>query len=214
MFLGRLLASDCALLSTVQTDKDKEDVMITRRLFTVGFAATLLAPGTAVGQTKTRKFQLDPIFLPQSVEYETDLPIGSVVVDPKDKFLYFIESPFSARRYGIGVGRAGLEWSGEAVVGRKAVWPRWIPTKDMIKREPGKYGKYSVGVDGGPNNPLGARAIYLYRNGRDTYYRIHGTQEPWSIGKAVSNGCIRMRNQDVIELYDQVGIGTTVVVLG
>lgn len=214
MFLGRLLASDCALLSTVQTDKDKENVMITRRLFTVGFAATLLAPGTAVGQTKTRKFQLDPIFLPQSVEYETDLPIGSVVVDPKDKFLYFIESPFSARRYGIGVGRAGLEWSGEAVVGRKAVWPRWIPTKDMIKREPGKYGKYSVGVDGGPNNPLGARAIYLYRNGRDTYYRIHGTIEPWSIGKAVSNGCIRMRNQDVIELYDQVGIGTTVVVLG
>jgi lipoprotein-anchoring transpeptidase ErfK/SrfK len=132
----------------------------------------------------------------------------------RTKFLYFIESPFSARRYGIGVGRAGLEWSGEAVVGRKAVWPRWIPTKDMIKREPGKYGKYSVGVDGGPNNPLGARAIYLYRNGRDTYYRIHDTIEPWSIGKAVSNGCIRMRNQDVIELYDQVGIGTTVVVLG
>jgi lipoprotein-anchoring transpeptidase ErfK/SrfK len=130
--------------------------MITRRWFTAGFAAVVLAPGTTLAQTKKKKFVLDPKLQPQSVPYETDLPAGSVVVDPKNKFLYLIESPFSARRYGIGVGRAGLEWSGEAVVGRKAVWPRWISTKDMIKREPGKYGKYAVGVDGGPTNPLGA----------------------------------------------------------
>jgi lipoprotein-anchoring transpeptidase ErfK/SrfK len=100
--------------------------MITRRLFTVGLAVTVLTPGTDAGQTKTKKFVLDPKFQPHSVPYETDLPARSVVVDPSNKFLYLIESPVSARRYGIGVGRAGLEWSGEAVVGRKAVWPRWI----------------------------------------------------------------------------------------
>lgn len=188
--------------------------MITRRRFSVGIAAVVLAPASALAQTKQKKFVLDPVFQPQSVSYETDLPAGSVVVDPRNKFLYLIESPFSARRYGIGVGRAGLEWSGDAVIGKKATWPRWIPTKDMIKREPAKYGKYAVGMDGGPNNPLGARALYLYQNGRDTYYRIHGTIEPWSIGKAVSNGCIRMTNDNVIELYERVHIGTTVVVLG
>jgi lipoprotein-anchoring transpeptidase ErfK/SrfK len=188
--------------------------MITRRRFAVGFAATVLAPGIALGQTRKKTFQLDPIFLPQSIPYETELPTGSVVVDPKDKFLYLVESPSAARRYGIGVGRAGLEWSGKAIVGRKAKWPRWIPTDDMITRDPAKYGKYAVGVDGGPENPLGARALYLFRDGRDTYYRIHGTNEPWTIGRAVSNGCIRMTNDHVIELYDRVDIGTTVVVLG
>lgn len=188
--------------------------MITRRWFTLGFAAVVLTSATALAQTKKKKFELDPKFQPHSVPYETDLFAGSVVVDPKNRFLYLIESPFSARRYGIGVGRAGLAWSGEAVVGRKAVWPRWIPTDDMITRDPAKYGRYAVGVDGGPENPLGARAIYLYRDGRDTYYRIHGTNEPWTIGTAVSNGCIRMTNDHVIELYEHVGVGATVVVLG
>jgi lipoprotein-anchoring transpeptidase ErfK/SrfK len=191
-----------------------EGDMITRRWFTVGFTVAVLTSGTALAQTKKNKFVLDPKFQPHSVHYETDLLAGSVVVDPKDRFLYLIESPFSARRYGIGVGRAGLAWSGEAVVGRKATWPRWIPTDDMITRDPAKYGKYAVGVDGGPENPLGARALYLFRDGRDTYYRIHGTNEPWTIGKAVSNGCIRMTNDHVIELYDRVGVGATVVVLG
>ncbi len=187
--------------------------MITRRWFIAGLAAAVFAPGTALAQTKKKSFQLDPKFQPQSVPYKTDLTAGSVVVDPKNKFLYLIESSSTARRYGIGVGRAGLEWSGEAIVGRKATWPRWIPTKDMIKREPAKYEKYAVGVDGGPTNPLGARALYLYRNGRDTYYRIHGTIQPWTIGTAVSNGCIRMTNNHVIELYERVGVGATVVVL-
>ncbi len=188
--------------------------MITRRWFTAGLAITALVPGTALGQSKKRPFELDPKFEPHSVPYDTDLPAGSVVVDPKNRFLYLIESPYSARRYGIGVGRAGLAWSGKAVVGRKAVWPRWIPTDDMITRDPAKYGKYAVGMDGGPENPLGARALYLFRDNRDTYYRIHGTNEPWTIGKAVSNGCIRMINDHVIELYDHVGVGATVVVLG
>ena len=187
--------------------------MITRRWFAAGLAATVLLPGTAKAQSRKKPYQLDAMFQPQSVPYQTDLPPGSVVVDPKNKFLYLVESRSTARRYGIGVGRAGLEWSGEAIVGRKATWPRWIPTKDMIKREPAKYEKYAVGVDGGPTNPLGARALYLYRGGRDTYYRIHGTIQPWTIGRAVSNGCIRLTNDHVIELYERVGVGATVVVL-
>ena len=171
----------------------------------------MLTPIAASAATK--KFQLDPKYQPQTVPYDTKLPVGSVVVDPKNKFLYLIEDSTSARRYGIGVGRAGLAWSGEAIVGRKATWPRWIPTNDMIEREPAKYEKYAVGLDGGPTNPLGARALYLYQNGRDTYYRIHGTTDTSSIGKAVSNGCIHMTNDQVIELYDLVPVGTKVVVL-
>jgi lipoprotein-anchoring transpeptidase ErfK/SrfK len=104
-------------------------------------------------------------------------------------------------------------FSGTAEVGRKAKWPRWQPTDNMIKRQPEKYARYAEGVAGGGGNPLGARALYLYRNGRDTYYRIHGTTEPSSIGKAVSNGCIRMINDHVVDLYDRVPLGTPVIVL-
>ncbi|MBZ0229326.1 MAG: L,D-transpeptidase, partial [Bauldia sp.] len=113
----------------------------------------------------------------------------------------------------VGVGRAGLVFRGEAVVGRKAEWPSWRPIDNMIRRSPAKYARYAGGVPGGPNNPLGARALYLYRDNRDTMYRIHGTNEPQSIGRSVSNGCIRMINDHVIELYDQVPVGTPVTVL-
>ena len=111
------------------------------------------------------------------------------------------------------VGRAGLAWKGTAKVGRKAKWPRWTPTKNMIRRQPRKYARYAGGVPGGPSNPLGARALYLYRNGRDTMYRIHGTNQPRSIGRAVSNGCIRMLNAHVKDLYRRVPVGARVVVL-
>ncbi len=105
-----------------------------------------------------------------------------------------------------------MEWSGRAVVGRKAEWPRWIPTKDMIAREPEKYRRWAGGMEGGLQNPIGARGLYLYQNGRDTYYRIHGTNEPWSIGTQVSSGCIRMINQDVMDLYGRVPVGAPVMV--
>lgn len=118
-----------------------------------------------------------------------------------------------ARRYGIGVGRAGLVFRGSADIGRKAEWPSWTPTKNMIKREPDKYAKFANGVPGGPNNPLGSRALYLYRDGKDTYYRIHGTTQPSSIGQSVSNGCIRMINAHVEDLYERVDVGAKVVVL-
>jgi lipoprotein-anchoring transpeptidase ErfK/SrfK len=135
------------------------------------------------------------------------------VVDVRNRFLYYVEGPNDATRYGVGVGRAGLTFKGKAVVGRKAEWPWWRPTDNMIRKRPWKYARYAKGVPGGPRNPLGARALYLFRDGRDTMYRIHGTTEPSSIGRAVSNGCIRMINDHVIELYSRVPIGSPVVVL-
>lgn len=157
-------------------------------------------------------FKLDPQFEPQPVSFR-GYTVGTIVVDPRNRFLYYVNGPVSAIRYGVGVGRAGLAFKGSAVVGRKAEWPSWRPTDDMIRRSPGKYARYAKGVPGGLQNPLGARALYLYRNNRDTLYRIHGTNEPSSIGRAVSNGCIRMINDHVIDLYNRVSIGVPVVVL-
>ena len=187
--------------------------MLNRRSVMFGLTAAILAPQVALAGNAKNKFVLDAKYRPQLVNFPTIYATGSVVVDPKNRFLYLIEAPGVARRYGVGVGRAGLAWSGTAEVARKAKWPSWTPTRNMIKRAPEKYGKYAGGVPGGPNNPLGARALYLYRNGLDTYYRIHGTTEPWTIGRAVSNGCIRMLNEHVADLYERVPIGTPVVVL-
>ena len=153
-------------------------------------------------------------FMPQRVAFGGDYRPGTVVVDPRSHFLYLVEGRGSARRYGVGVGKAGRAWAGSATIQRKAKWPRWTPTKNMIRREPEKYAQYADGLPGGPDNPLGARALYLYRNGRDTYYRIHGTNQPWSIGQSVSSGCIRMLNEHVADLYERVPIGARVVVLG
>lgn len=138
---------------------------------------------------------------------------GTVIVDPRRRFLYLVlDSGESALRYGVGVGRAGFAWSGDAVVQMKRKWPRWVPPDDMIGRDE-RAAKWANGMPGGPENPLGARALYLYANGEDTLYRIHGTNEPESIGKAMSSGCIRMLNENIEELYLRVGIGTRVVVL-
>lgn len=184
--------------------------MLDRRTVLLGAAALFFASKAALAHTQP--FKLDPKYEPQRVSFPGYAP-GTIVVDPKNRFLYFVESPQSATRYGVGVGRAGLAFKGTAVVGHKAEWPSWRPTDDMIRRSPRKYARYASGVPGGPRNPLGARALYLYRDGRDTMYRIHGTNEPWSIGQAVSNGCIRMINDHVIELYERVPIGAPVVVL-
>jgi lipoprotein-anchoring transpeptidase ErfK/SrfK len=151
--------------------------------------------------------------LRQLVEYRTKEAPGTIVVDPKHRFLYLVQEGGKALRYGVGVGREGLAWSGSANVATKRAWPNWTPTPDMIRREPGKYAKWAGGMSGGADNPLGARALYLFRDGRDTLYRIHGTNEPETIGHAVSSGCIRMMNQDVIDLYRRVSAGAKVVVL-
>lgn len=149
----------------------------------------------------------------QLIDYPTDQPPGTVVVDPQNRFLYLVQEGGKAMRYGVGVGKAGLEFTGTGVIGYKRQWPRWTPTQDMIKREPERYGPLADGMEPGPTNPLGARALYLFKDGQDTLFRIHGTNETWSIGKAVSSGCIRMMNQDVIDLYGRVPNGSKVVVL-
>ncbi|ACB96618.1 L,D-transpeptidase [Beijerinckia indica] len=134
---------------------------------------------------------------------------GTIVIDTKSRQLYYIQPDGMAIRYGIGVGREGFAWKGTARVGRKAEWPRWIPPKEMLKRRP----DLPTSMEGGVENPLGARALYLYQGERDTLFRIHGTNEPDTIGKAVSSGCIRMMNADVIDLFQRVPVGTRVVVL-
>lgn len=133
---------------------------------------------------------------------------GIIIVDKSKKFLYFPQGDGRALRYGIGVGRAGAQWNGTALVGRKAKWPGWTPTANMRRQNP----KLPRHVRGGPNNPLGARALYLYKDGRDTLFRIHGTNAPWSIGNAESAGCIRMLDEHIYDLYDRVPVGTKVVV--
>ncbi|WP_245293330.1 L,D-transpeptidase [Mongoliimonas terrestris] len=157
--------------------------------------------------------KVDPRFLRQVVSYAGPGRPGSIVVSPSDRFLFLIQEGGTALRYGCGVGKAGFDYEGEAVVGRKAAWPRWTPTPNMISLEPERYGPYKDGVDGGLANPLGARALYLYRDGRDTLYRIHGTNEPQSIGRSVSSGCIRLFNQDIIDLHRRVPVRTSVLVL-
>lgn len=186
--------------------------MSSRRLFLRGLAAAVMVPRAAFA-AQPRKFTLDPRFWPQNVRFPPKYGVGVVVVDPRSRFLYLVERRGVARRYVVGVGKAGFGWSGNAVIGRKEEWPHWRPTDDMIERDPRKYAKYADGVEGGPLNPLGARALYLYSDGEDTLYRIHGTNEPWTVGRAVSNGCIRMVNEHVEDLYNRVDIGTPVVVL-
>ncbi|MBS7737206.1 L,D-transpeptidase [Chelatococcus composti] len=151
--------------------------------------------GTIIPAVDTAK--IDPRYLCQIVDYQTDGPVGTIIVDPQNRFLYLVMEGGKAMRHGVGVAKAGLEFEGQADILRKAAWPGWVPTPDMIKREPERYGPYAKGLDGGLHNPLGARALYLYKDGKDTLYRIHGTNEPWSIGKPVSSGCIRLLNHDV-----------------
>ncbi len=148
------------------------------------------------------------------VRYPTSEKPGTIIVSTRERALYYILPGGKAIRYGVGVGRAGFAWSGEAYVGRKARWPEWRPPAEMIARELKKYGRRLPDVmKGGPRNPLGARALYLYRGKRDTLYRIHGTNAPHTIGRAVSSGCIRMLNEEVIDLYERVRPGTRVKVL-
>jgi lipoprotein-anchoring transpeptidase ErfK/SrfK len=158
--------------------------------------------------------RIDSQFWRQEVSYPTSEPAGTIVVDTPNRHLYLVQPGGRAMRYGVGVGREeALQFKGTARIGRKAEWPRWTPTANMIRREPDRYGPYRNGLEGGINNPLGARALYLYRGGRDTHFRIHGTREPYTIGTNVSSGCIRLMNQDIIDLYNRVPSGARVVVL-
>jgi lipoprotein-anchoring transpeptidase ErfK/SrfK len=154
--------------------------------------------------------QIDPRFLPQMVDYETKHKPGTIVIDTNNRYLYFVTGNGQARRYGVGVGKPGFEWAGTHKITRKAEWPDWRPPREMIERVRAQEGRIlPVHMEGGPANPLGARAMYL----GSTLYRIHGTNQPWTIGQAVSSGCIRMRNEDVIDLYERAKVGGKVIVI-
>jgi lipoprotein-anchoring transpeptidase ErfK/SrfK len=147
---------------------------------------------------------LDPRYLPQTVTYEGPEKAGTIVIDTQNYYLYLVQGGGTARRYGIGVGRPGFTWAGVKEISMKKEWPDWRPPTEMLQRRP----DLPTFMAGGPENPLGARAMYL----GSTLYRIHGSNEPWTIGTAVSSGCIRMRNEDVIDLYQRVKVGTRVIV--
>ena len=150
----------------------------------------------------------------QIVSYPSNEAPGTIIVNTGERRLYYVLGGGQAIKYGIGVGRDGFQWSGVAKVGAKREWPAWHPPAEMIERELIQYGRQLPSrMEGGPGNPLGARALYLYEGGKDTLYRIHGTNEPRSIGQATSSGCIRMLNEEVIDLYNRVNMGAKVIVI-
>ena len=170
-------------------------------------------PVPAIDLTK-----VNPAFLRREVAFPTPEKPGTIVVDPAGHYLYYILPGGRAVRYGVGVGKEGFEWSGVATINSKQEWPDWYPPAEMIERRPDIKEQLvelqsGQGVPGGPRNPIGARGLYLWQNGKDTLFRIHGTIEPHTIGQSVSSGCIRMINQDAIDLYNRVPVGTEVKVL-
>ena len=209
---------------------------VSRRAILVGSGAGLLGAsigcvpqqpvGASVSPVAGERFPLpaaassgiNPAFLRTRVAYAGSERPGTIVIDPGARYLYFVEEGGRAIRYGVGVGKEGFAWSGTATIHDKQEWPDWYPPKEMIQRRPDLRGQLSelqsgLGVPGGPSNPLGARAMYLWQGNKDTLYRIHGTNEPWTIGTNVSSGCIRLTNQDAIDLYDRTAVGAKVVVL-
>ncbi|MHC5306354.1 L,D-transpeptidase [Bartonella sp. LJL80] len=155
--------------------------------------------------------KIKPEYRRQIVNYPTSEKPGTIIIETQTKHLYFVMEDGKAMRYGIGVGRDGFRWSGNASVGRKAEWPVWTPPPAMMGRQP-ELRKFAGGMKPGLTNPLGARALYLYKNGRDSMYRLHGTPEWWTIGSNVSSGCVRLINQDIIDLYNRAAVGAKVIV--
>jgi len=162
--------------------------------------------------------RIDPKFLRAEVSYPAQEPPGTIIVDPSAHYLYHVHGGGMATRYGVGVGKEGFGWTGDATIKFKREWPDWYPPAEMIERRPDIQDQLTDlqsgrGVPGGPRNPIGSRGLYLWQGNVDTLYRIHGTLEPYTIGQSVSSGCIRMINQDVMHLYNQVEVGTQVIVL-
>jgi len=215
----------------------------TRRALVLGSLVTMAAATTARAQEELYgdEFDYDPLLLPppespidypieladlrqipekfrrQIVMFEGMEPAGTIIIDPDHRFLFYVLGEGQAVRYGVGVGREGFAWSGEAEIRMKRRWPRWVPPREMVKRDK-RARQWVNGQPGGPENPMGARALYLfsqtlYAGFADSGYRIHGTNEPQTIGKAMSSGCIRMLNQDIAELFEKSPLGTRVIVL-
>lgn len=207
-----VLTTPFALAACVTREEDlvaRQSVLVDRR-YAAMYAAIDTEPYPVAAVDVSR---VDPSFLRQEVADPTGERPGTIVVDLGSRHAYLVLESGRALRYGIGVGKQeAFNFEGEATIARKAAWPRWTPTANMIAREPERYGPYADGVPGGPENPLGPRALYLYRDGRDTLYRLHGTVEPRSIGTMVSSGCVRLFNQDIIDLYQRVPVGTRILV--
>ncbi len=183
--------------------------MLKRREFmATGLAAALATPQLALARAN---YVVPEDHMPVEVRLKKTFAPGEIHLDPNSFRLYLTGEGGTAIRYSVGVGRPGLYEAGTFRVGAKKEWPSWTPTKEMIQRNPAAYKKYEDGMPGGPNNPLGARALYLFDGSRDTFLRIHGTGEPWTIGTPVSNGCARLVNEHVKDLYNRVPIGTKVV---
>lgn len=209
---------------------------LSRRSFMLGSAVSLGALGLAgcattdglssmeaaalYGPAPDKKFpipaadisKVDPKFYRRTVRYDSKEAPGTIIVDPKNYYVYRIEGEGNATRYGANVGREGFLWSGDAYVGRKAEWPTWTPPREMIKRQP-EAAKWARGMPGGPENPLGARTLYLYQNGRYTLYTIYASNDPETIGTNLTSGCTGLITQDMIDLYDRTPVKTKVVVL-
>jgi lipoprotein-anchoring transpeptidase ErfK/SrfK len=184
--------------------------MITRRKILASAAASLLATPSIAQQV----VRIPREYMPTEIDVNDAMTPGAIYVQTEETWLYFVLRQGRAMRYKIAVGAAGRNFQGLAHVGRKAEWPSWVPTASMIEIEPEVYGPFAGGLPGGhERNPLGARALYLYAEGRDTYFRIHGTPQPWTIGQSFSSGCVRLVNEHVIDLYDRVPVGTAVVTI-
>jgi lipoprotein-anchoring transpeptidase ErfK/SrfK len=194
--------------------KQVKEGLLDRRQFIAAAAAAgsgLAAPALAQAPA-TQEWQWPEEWNPRVVRINASVAPGEIHVVPRDFSLYWTTEPGRAIRYKVGIGRPGLYESGTFFIGAKKEWPAWTPTPEMIEREPHIYEKWKDGMPGGPNNPLGARALYLFTPNRgDTFLRIHGTADPRGIGRQVSNGCARLVNSHAIHLYDQVPMGTKVV---
>ncbi len=218
---GALALAGCAadLMPSPTDDLARPRRPATRTRAVPDYRATYAAyPGEKFPVPAVDYGAIDPRFLRQTVDYPWREPVGSIVIDPGSHHLYFVEAPGEATRYGVGVGKEGFGWSGAARVNMKRDWPDWIPPREMIERDPAIRAQLQptargMGVPGGPTSPLGARAMYLFGEGRDLGYRIHGTLEPLTVGSNVSSGCIRMINQDIVHLYTRAALGTPVTVL-
>lgn len=184
----------------------------TRRLFLAGTASFLASPAISQTMPDRKTYVLPPEHEPATVRLRDEFAPGQILVDPNTFYLYWTLPRREALRFVVGVGKGNLYEPGRFRVGAKKEWPSWTPTKAMIARNPGAYARWADGMPGGPTNPLGARALYLFDDVRgDTFLRIHGTPDPWTIGSAVSNGCVRLVNDHIMQLYDLVPVGAPVI---
>ena len=215
----RALRSEPRIVHTVEPIKVELPMLLLSHRALVTGTCTIGAVWTLSGCAgKPQLTDVDPVYRRKVVQYAIRETPGTIVINPSEHFLYLVEEGGRALRYGVGVGGEGFAWSGVATVHSKQEWPDWYPTNDYLQRQPAVRPNLNelqsgLGMVAGPANPLGARALYLWQGNKDTLYRIHGTNEPWTIGKNVSSGCIRLTNEDVIDLYDRTPVGTKVVVL-